>query len=163
MAMKRKLEDDADDISPTTKQLKLIPFPNIELDMDVVMSDVEPAYPDVVHSRLASNASSISSNASDSPTTDSPAYPTFDIYPLPFFASGEGSVNPNSHNFSYYSRQSSNSQVGLLQPAKSFVHHGTNCTQIPKLRVACASGVNGQRSMWSHCEQCGAISMVESD
>jgi len=36
-----------------------------------------------------------------------------------------------------------------------------NCTQIPKLRVACASSVNGHRTMWSHCEQCGAISMVE--
>lgn len=39
----------------------------------------------------------------------------------------------------------------------------TNCIQIPKLKIACATGVNGQRTMWSHCEQCGAISMVESD
>lgn len=74
-------------------------------------------------------------------------------------------------------------QIGLLQPKDSFVHHrygvclpdygvvvmsfatvsSSDCTQIPKLRVACASGVNGQRSMWTHCEQCGAISIVESD
>ncbi|KIM45135.1 hypothetical protein M413DRAFT_17235 [Hebeloma cylindrosporum] len=126
------------------------------------MSDAEPMYPDVSHSRLQSNASSISSNASDSPVTHSPAYPTFDIYPLPFF-SNSGSVDPESHNYSHYSGQSPNSQIGLMQPSRSFVHHGSNCTQIPKLRVACASGINGQRTMWSHCEQCGAISMVESD
>jgi len=162
MTLKRKLEDDTEDVSHITKQMKFVPFPNIEVDMDVIMNDVEPLYPDVVHSRLQSNASSTSSNASDSPVMDSPGYPTFDIYPLPFFTD-DGSVNPDSHNFSHYSRQASDSQVGLLQPSKSFVHHGTNCTQIPKLRIACASGVNGQRTMWSHCEQCGAISMVESD
>ncbi|PPQ89521.1 hypothetical protein CVT25_012193 [Psilocybe cyanescens] len=122
MAMKRKLEDDSEDVSPITKQVKLVPFPNIQVENDAVMFDVEPMYPDLVHSRLQSNASSISSNASDSPVTDSP-YPTFDIYPLPFF-SNDGTVDPNSHNFSYYSRQASNSQVGLLQPSKTFVHHG---------------------------------------
>jgi len=160
MAPKRKLEDDVEDISPVTKQLKLVPFPNIDVDMDVVMSDVESPYPDIVHSRLQSNASSVSSDASDSFATHSPSYPTFDLYPLPFFTDN-GTVNTDSHNFSQYSRQSS--PVGLLQPSKSFVHHGTNCTQIPKLKIACATGINGQRTMWSHCEQCGAISMVESD
>ncbi|KAF8904393.1 hypothetical protein CPB84DRAFT_1772928 [Gymnopilus junonius] len=49
------------------------------------------------------------------------SYPTFDLYPLPFFTDN-GTVNPDSHNFSHYSRQSS--PVGLLQPSKSFVHHG---------------------------------------
>lgn len=29
--------------------------------------------------------------------------------------------------------------------------------------MACASGPNGQRSMWSLCEQCGAISMIDKD
>ncbi|KAJ7072509.1 hypothetical protein C8F01DRAFT_1076493 [Mycena amicta] len=53
------------------------------------------------------------------------------------------------------------SSVGLLQPSSSFSHHGTSCSQIPKLKVACASGPNGQRTMWSFCEQCGAISMVD--
>ncbi|KAF9559863.1 hypothetical protein CPC08DRAFT_637242 [Agrocybe pediades] len=126
------------------------------------MSDSEPLYLDMVHSRLQSNASSISSTALDSSLTPSPAYPTFDLYPLPFF-NNSGTVDPNSHDFAHYSRLSPESQLGLLQPQKSFVHHGTNCTQIPKLRIACASGVNGRRTMWSHCEQCGAISMVESD
>ncbi|KAH9485268.1 hypothetical protein JR316_0002175 [Psilocybe cubensis] len=122
MAMKRKLEDDSEDVSPITKQVKLVPFPHIQGEVDAVMFDAEPMYPDLVHSRLQSNASSISSSASDSPVTDSP-YPTFDLYPLPFF-SNDGTVDPNSHNFSYYSRQVSNSQVGLLQPSKAFVHHG---------------------------------------
>jgi len=163
MTLKRKLEADSEDSSPVTKQLKSIPFPNMDLDTDVAMSDAEPLYPDAVHSRLHSNASSMSSDASDSPSSESPAYPTFDLYPLPFF-SHDGSVEPNSHNYSHFSRQSSpNSQVGLLQPSSSFVHHGANCTQIPKLRMACASNGNGSRTMWSHCEQCGAISMVESD
>lgn len=46
---------------------------------------------------------------------------------------------------------------------RKIVKPRTGCSQIPKLRVACASGLNGQRTMWSFCEQCGAISMVESD
>jgi hypothetical protein len=29
--------------------------------------------------------------------------------------------------------------------------------------MACASGPNGQRSMWSLCEQCGAISIIDKD
>ncbi|KAJ3518132.1 hypothetical protein NLJ89_g49 [Agrocybe chaxingu] len=141
MAMKRKLEVDSDEFSPVTKQLKLVPFPNMEPDTDVAMSDAEPLYPDIIHSRLHSNASSLSS-ASDSPTSDSSAYPTFDLYPMPFFRH-DGSVDPDSHNYSHYSRQSSpNSQVGLLQPTSTFAHHGTNCTQIPKLRIACATTVN---------------------
>jgi hypothetical protein len=37
----------------------------------------------------------------------------------------------------------------------------TGCSQIPKLKVACAPGLGGKRTMWSFCEQCGAISMVD--
>ncbi|KAF8160960.1 hypothetical protein B0H34DRAFT_857497 [Crassisporium funariophilum] len=163
MALKRKLDVDSEDVSPVhTKQLKLVPFPNLEFDTDVTMSEPEPLYPDVHHSRLPSNASSSSSNTSDSPVVGSSDYPSFDLYPLPFFGSND-SVDPNSHSYFHYSAQSPHSQVGLRQPTSTFAHHGTNCTQIPKLRIACASSVNGQRTMWSHCEQCGAISMVESD
>ncbi|THV06801.1 hypothetical protein K435DRAFT_773118 [Dendrothele bispora CBS 962.96] len=53
--------------------------------------------------------------------------------------------------------------VGLLQPYSGFAHHGSHCSSIPKLRVACAPGLNGQRTMWSFCEDCGAISMVNED
>jgi hypothetical protein len=86
MTLKRKLGSDFDDVSPvvfvspshhrhsflmlslqSTKQLKLVPFPNIELDTDVAMSEAEPLYPNIHHSRLPSGASSISSSTSDSP------------------------------------------------------------------------------------------------
>ncbi|TFK44552.1 hypothetical protein BDQ12DRAFT_673199 [Crucibulum laeve] len=163
MALKRKLEVDSDEIAPNnTKQLKLIPFPNFEQDNDVAMMDAEPLFPEIHHTRISSNASSSSSDASNSPITSSPSYPTFDLYPLPFFNS-DGSVDPNSHNYSHYSAQTPPTpSVGLLQPSSGFSHHGSGCTQIPKLRIACAAGPNGQRTMWSFCEQCGAISMVES-
>jgi hypothetical protein len=39
----------------------------------------------------------------------------------------------------------------------------TNCTQLPKLRMACAAGPGRARTMWSSCEQCGAIAMVDLD
>jgi hypothetical protein len=61
------------------KQLKLIPFPNMDLDTDVPMSDAEPLLSDVVHSRLSSNASSLAYYDSDSPLSDSP---TCNIFPL---------------------------------------------------------------------------------
>ena len=104
------------------------------------------------------------------------AYPTFGAG----FFSNEPSVDPFAVD---PSPSPPIHQIGLLQPKSSFIHHrygmcllncnsvvmafatvsSGDCTQIPKLRVACASGVNGQRSMWTHCEQCGAISIVESD
>jgi len=161
MAIKRKFEVEADDVFPSKKQLKLVPFPHVEADNDVAMSEAEPLCPDTFHIRLPSNASSTSSN-SNSPTLETTAYPTFDIYPLPFF-NNDGSVESNSHSYSHYATQSLDRHSGLLQPSSGFRHHGTGCSQIPKLRVACASGLNGQRTMWSFCEQCGAISMVETD
>jgi len=158
MTLKRKLGSDFDDVSPVSiKQLKLVPFPNIELDTDVPMSEAEPLYPNIHHSRLRSGASSISSSASDSSILGIPVYPSFDLYPHSPF--GSNTLDSNSDNCA----PSSNSSVGLLQPSSPFIHHGANCTQIPKLKIACASGVNGQRTMWSHCENCGAISVVECD
>lgn len=162
MTIKRKHEVEADDVLPSRKQLKLIPFPNIESDNDVAMSEAESTYPDVVHMRLPSNASSVSSNAFNSPVFESSSYSGFDIYPLPFL-NNDGSMKPNSHSYLHYVDQSLKHHFGLLQPSSGFRHHGTGCSQIPKLRVACASGPNGQRTMWSFCEQCGAISMVDSD
>ncbi|KAF8908821.1 hypothetical protein CPB85DRAFT_1222408, partial [Mucidula mucida] len=138
------------------KQVKLVPFPNSDdLDTDVAMTDAEPLLYSSHHIRASSNVSSASSDDSE----DSPCYPSFDLYPLPFFGAS-GSVDTNSHSFAHYSAQAS---VGLLQPRNDFVHHGSNCSQIPKLKVACASSIGGQRTMWSFCEQCGAISMVDSE
>jgi hypothetical protein len=128
------------------------------------MSDAEPLSQAQFHLRLPSNASSASSSASDSPLTYSPPYPTLNLHSLPTFGSEGGMVDSNSNAFSPYpNNQPPSPPVGLIQPSSNFAHHGSNCTQIPKLRMACASGVNGQRTMWSHCEQCGAISMVECD
>ncbi|KAJ6497868.1 hypothetical protein C8R45DRAFT_1052626 [Mycena sanguinolenta] len=121
------------------------------------MTEAEPLH---YEHRFPSNASSASSG-SDSPSNSSTAYPTFDLYPLPFFGA-DGTVDPNSHSFAHYAAQQPPSpSVGLLQPSGAFNHHGSGCSQIPKLKVACASGLNGQRTMWSFCEQCGAISMVD--
>lgn len=162
------------------------------------MADVEPLYPETFHMRLSSDASSTSSNGSNSPVLESrmchkyvsfdvrslpyflASYPAFNIYPLPFF-NDDGSVQSNSHSYSHYANQSLDHHAGLLQPLSGFRHHGcvtaflhycncvltlrirSACSQIPKLRIACSSGLNGQRTMWSFCEQCGAISMVEAD
>ncbi|KAF8348135.1 hypothetical protein F5887DRAFT_952275 [Amanita rubescens] len=162
MALKRKFDFDLDDVESNQKpkQLKLIPFPNMDFsDSDVAMSDLEPCYPDLHHIRTDSSVSSTSS-ASMSPMIGTPTYPAFDLSPFPFF-SDEGFVNPDSQSYSYCASQQT--KVGLLQPQPTFKHHGTSCSQIPKLRVACAAGPSGQRTMWSLCEECGAISMVDSD
>ena len=119
----------------STKQLKLVPFPNIELDTDVAMSEAEPLYPNIHHSRLQSSASSISSSASDSPISGTrmhisysrnttihicamAAYPSFDVYPLPFFHNNSVVSNCDS------SALPPNSLVGLIQPSSPFIHHG---------------------------------------
>ncbi|KAJ4000043.1 hypothetical protein F5050DRAFT_1563794 [Lentinula boryana] len=141
MAMKRKFDGDSDDaVYQNTKQLKLVPFPNYEPDKDCMMSEAQPFY-EHYHFRNTSSASSASSYASGSPTT--PPYV---------------SMSSISHT-----NQVSISNVGLLQPHTDFKHHGSSCSTIPKLRVACASGLKGNRTMWSFCEECGAISMVNSD
>lgn len=166
MAVKRKMDfdDGAIDMRMNAKQPKLVPFPNTELDTDVAMSDasvyhLEPLFIPIqpFHTRFPSNASSSSSSPSDS-ARNSPMYPRFDLYPhgdLGYL----GSQNPFDVAMDEAPRP-----VGLIQPkSASFTHHGQNCSQIPKLRVACSPGLNGQRTMWAHCEQCGAIEMVQTD
>ncbi|KAI3596989.1 hypothetical protein WG66_006345 [Moniliophthora roreri] len=153
--MKRKFE--FEDASPTNcKQQKLVPFPRYgsDDDSDSMMTEAEPFY---THSRISSNASTASSDTSGSPAASPYVYPAFDIYPMqdvPMIQADE--LAPSSP-------QNPSSPVGLLQPHSSFQHHGANCSQIPKLRIACAPGLNGQRTMWSFCEQCGSISMVNQD
>ncbi|KAI0035866.1 hypothetical protein K488DRAFT_42345 [Vararia minispora EC-137] len=94
--------------------------------------------------------------------TDTTVYPSFNIYPEPFFHP-DGRVNIDSHNFARLATPPpAEKYIGILQPKSSFMHNG-NCTQIPKLRVACSSGPSGARTMWSHCEECGAIEMIDPD
>jgi len=165
MSLKRKFDrDTVGESDRSSKQLRLVPFPSCEADTDVAMSDVSDVSPlntvvsEPHHMRLDSGASTASSDYDDV----APAYPSFSFYPNPFFSS-DGSVDTDSHNFSRYSTSPPPPKpVGLLEPKNSFLHRG-NCTQIPKLRVACASSSQGQRTMWSHCEQCGAIEMIDPD
>ncbi|KZS98399.1 hypothetical protein SISNIDRAFT_481144 [Sistotremastrum niveocremeum HHB9708] len=140
MSLKRKCDDVAEDEGYTySKQMRLCPGESIVMDTDVAMSDICP-----------SDASPTLTNT----TPPSPYYPTLEIYPQTPFS------------YFTYSSQSSSPKtspeckpVGLMQP-KSFTHKG-NCDQIPKLRVACEAGPGGQRTMWSFCEQCGAVEMVD--
>ncbi|CCM05694.1 uncharacterized protein FIBRA_07925 [Fibroporia radiculosa] len=150
MALKRKFDYDAEsvDMPMNMKQPKLIPFPNAEPDTDVVMSDaptynLEPLLIPIqpFHTRLPSNASYSSSSSSGSPQ-NSPFYPSFDLYPHddPGYVGNQNPFDAPVHE--------APKPVGLLQPrSASFTHHGQNCSQIPKLRVACSPGLNGQRTI----------------
>ncbi|KAH8995271.1 hypothetical protein EDB86DRAFT_1189060 [Lactarius hatsudake] len=166
MAIKRKFDrDTVVESDRCSKQLRLVPFPSYQEDADIAMSDassdaspLEPIITEQHHMRLDSGVST----ASSSDYGDAPALPSFSFPPNPFFGS-DGTVDPDSHNFARYSvSPPPQKSVGLLEPKNNSFHHG-NCTQIPKLRVACASGSHGQRTMWSHCEQCGAIEMIGPD
>lgn len=35
-----------------------------------------------------------------------------------------------------------------------------SCTQIPRLKIAASPGLGGQRAMYVHCDECGAISIA---
>ncbi|KAI0766058.1 hypothetical protein BC629DRAFT_1293327 [Irpex lacteus] len=144
-------------LSQSAKRPNLFQFPSTSTDTDVAMSDAssEPdlltplEFPDFApqfHTRLNSTASTTSSVSYNTSPQNSPSSPHFVLYP------------PADQSTANYSPKS----VGLMQP-KSFTHHGQNCHQIPKLRMACAPGLNGSRTMWAHCEQCGAIEMVDTD
>ncbi|EIN11955.1 hypothetical protein PUNSTDRAFT_50762 [Punctularia strigosozonata HHB-11173 SS5] len=153
MGLKRKMSTEFDD-APSAKVLKLVPFPTYDTDTDVAMSDVSSDF-DLIpsHARpthLSSASSWSSASSSPSPVA---SYPALEIYPFP---------SDNNGQVSAVAEQS----VGLIQPAcdaPKLHHAGFNCTQIPKLRVACESGPGGRRTMWSHCEQCGAITMIDTD
>ncbi|KAI9569710.1 hypothetical protein HD554DRAFT_2090262 [Boletus coccyginus] len=153
MVMKRKLDlDTAEDFPQTVKQLKLVPFPAYEPDHDVAMSDSsssdsEQFFPENHHTRLVSIASTSSSSFGLSEAVDynSPLYPRYSAH--------QPALDPSE----------SPKVVGLMQPSSTLSHHGSQCSQIPKLRVACSAGLDGSRTMWSFCEQCGAISMVDTD
>ncbi|KAI0339580.1 hypothetical protein BDW22DRAFT_1431483 [Trametopsis cervina] len=171
MSMKRKLSLEFDDeVAYTAAKRTLFEFPSA--DMDVAMSDSSsdselltplefPDYSHQYHSRLNSTASSSSSisfspSTQNSPSTSTAYYPDFVLYP----SVDTTATNPTVNSPANYSPR----QVGLMQPkGASFTHHGQNCVQIPKLRVACAAGLYGQRTMWAHCEECGAIEMVDTD
>ncbi|KAH9963433.1 hypothetical protein BGW80DRAFT_1438595 [Lactifluus volemus] len=161
MSLKRKFDRDlVSESDRCSKQLRL-PFPSFQGDTDVAMSDassdvspLEPMISEQHHVRLDSGAST----ASSSDDGDAPAYPSFGSHPTPFFGS-DGTVDSDPHNSPRHSTSPPPQKyVGLLEPKNNFF-----IMVIPKLRVACASSAQGQRTMWSHCEQCGAIEMIDPD
>jgi len=149
MALKRKFEsEDAEEVyQSNNKQMKLVPFPSAadnDVDMsDAPMYDLQPFHRD---DRLLSTTSS---NTSGSPAISPGGYPVLELYP---------DMGMNGTNFG------PPSPVGLLQPTAGMsINSHQFCTQIPKLKVACASGTNGRRMMYTLCEECGSIEMVDSD
>lgn len=156
---KRKF-DDSEETSTTAyvpvKQTKVAPTTEAIITEDVDMDNDDAPSPAPSLASLATTASSHSS----------PAYPHFDLYPFP--SSGDAdmidsNLDPRKNAFSTHSR--SDSAVGLLQPQSitgDFVHHGANCSQIPRLRMASHPGLDGRRSLWSHCIECGAVEMVSN-
>ncbi|KIP02930.1 hypothetical protein PHLGIDRAFT_26358 [Phlebiopsis gigantea 11061_1 CR5-6] len=173
-SMKRKLSSDFEEDTACSdpKRANMFAFPTADIDTDVAMSDASSdtdmltpysfAEERPFHTRLNSNASTSSTvseatSLENSPSS-SPYYPDFVLYP------SIDRAPTNTPNYFDSSSQSSPKPVGLIQPGKNaFTHHGQKCSQIPKLRMACASGLNGSRTMWAHCEQCGAIEMVDFD
>ncbi|KAL5631966.1 hypothetical protein ACGC1H_000107 [Rhizoctonia solani] len=152
---KRKFDDAEElfqDTHVSTKHTKVAPMvePVVTEDVDMGSDDAPSPAPS-----LASLATTASSH-------NSPAYPHFDLYPFP--TSGDADMMESNPAFDYM-KQRSDSTVGLMQPqtiAGDFVHHGANCSQIPRLRLASHPGLEGRRSLWSHCIECGAVEMVST-
>jgi len=104
-------------------------------------------------------------SALHSPSTPS-CYPVFELYPeveIPM------DVDLDCRSPFHHQRTSStsitDSRPGILQPSTgsgAAFQHGGNCTQIPRLRLSSHAGLNGARTLWSHCESCGAIEMVKA-
>lgn len=166
MAIKRKFDSDSVEVGRQAKQIRCIPFPAYEPDFDVEMSDASSSDNELMPAQqYHSRHDSAASTNSDASSTHPSRYPSFNIYPTPFFGGPGGTVDTDSHNYLRYATpppQAPAKPVGLFEPRNSFAHHG-NCTQIPKLRIACSAGSHGQRTMWSHCEECGAIEMIDPD
>ncbi|KAF8588712.1 hypothetical protein K439DRAFT_585252 [Ramaria rubella] len=159
MGIKRKFEVDVESAVHSyrpMKQIRVTPAQRTLLQPeDIAMEDVSV------------DSFEVSSHSFDS---GSPSYPSFDLYPFPSYGSNDvdmNGVNQTYNNSTSESRTSSNAseenkaRVGLMQPKASFVHNVSNCFQIPRLRVACESGINGHRTLWSQCDNCGAIDMID--
>ncbi|KAG9081333.1 hypothetical protein FS749_007737 [Ceratobasidium sp. UAMH 11750] len=158
---KRKF-DDCEELSSEAyapaKHTKVAPVTDAIITQDVDMGGMDDA---------PSPAPSLASLATTASSQGSPAYPHFDLYPFPSFGADadmtDSTLDPRKAFASSHSRSDSN--IGLLQPQSisgDFVHHGTNCSQIPRLRMASHPGLEGRRSLWSHCVECGAVAMVST-
>jgi len=181
-SQKRKLsrEDSEEyvDYQPSCKQLKLstmMPITN-----EVAMNDVQNLVNYVPFPTFSTRSSSLSIDTAFSspnytlsslqyPSTPSSCYPSFELYPeveTPMDVDMDASSDSplHSHHQHSPSTASTDSHLGLMQPSTgtTALQHGGNCTQIPRLRLSSHAGLNGCRTLWSHCESCGAIEMVKA-
>jgi len=138
------------------KHTKVAPTTEAIVTQDIDMDDDAP-----------SPAPSLASLATTASSQGSPAYPNFDLYPFPSYGGDadmmDSEFDPRKSFASTSSRSDSN--VGLLQPQSmsgDLIHHGASCSQIPRLRMASHPGLDGRRSLWSHCIECGAVEMVSN-
>ncbi|KAG9008504.1 hypothetical protein FRB94_013117 [Tulasnella sp. JGI-2019a] len=151
---------------------------------EIAMSDAQSYVPFPTMTRRSSSSGlSIYTNVFPSPNytlsslqypnTPASCYPTFELYPEVDAAMEVDNINSadsplqmndNHHHQHSSSTDSTNSPLGLLQPAmgSTALQHGGNCTTIPRLRLSSHAGLNGSRTLWSHCESCGAIEMVKA-
>lgn len=184
--VKRKFEDDAEDVVLTPRpsfkrpayasnasatQQVLSSVPVVGIDVDMQMDTMANDYP-------ASN--SPASAWTPSAYGSSPAAAT--LYPFPSLEETgmdcDDHSKTNSHRPAFdpvYGRVSDNrfssdastvstnsTTTGLFQPSQdSYTHHGPQCKSVPKIRLSGYPNANGERSMWTHCEDCGAIEMIK--
>ncbi|KZV82137.1 hypothetical protein EXIGLDRAFT_702935 [Exidia glandulosa HHB12029] len=160
--VKRKFSDELLDTSAAVqfprqakRQFSYNDLPSATMDVDMAMD-------------CDASAHTSSSTPEQSPTAlpaqgEAPSqYPAFDLYPLPSFAM-DCDMGMQTNN-TQPTTPVDDAKVGIMQPTTAHVGgsvHGPHCTSIPKLRLSCSAGLMGRRTMWTHCEQCGAIEMVE--
>ncbi|PVF93823.1 hypothetical protein CPB86DRAFT_714588 [Serendipita vermifera] len=163
--VKRKYSDEEEfDVHPVMKRIAIrTEFP-AQGQMDVEMDDMQ---------------SGISPNDSErSSPMFTGAYPPTSqaLYPFPVkrddmdcddtISSSPGSSSPINrasadpvHGHVMNNRHPSNaSSIAALQPRTR--NTSCACPQIPKLILAKYANEEGKRTMWSHCEGCGAMDMV---
>ncbi|KAH7108109.1 hypothetical protein BKA62DRAFT_667086 [Auriculariales sp. MPI-PUGE-AT-0066] len=155
--VKRKFDDElmlADEQLTQHKakrQFLSLEVQSMDVDMDITMDQSSSPVTAGTSTLDSSPVHIVTALPSNEPQV---AYPSFDLYPLPGM----------DVDTTVSSSIPATPAVGLMQPASQaggFAQHGPQCTTIPKLRMSCAAGMYGRRTMWTHCETCGAIEMVE--
>jgi hypothetical protein len=176
--VKRKFEDEVDAPKPQTFKrpscaTRPVNLPSISLDVDMGTGVTQPQYtfnPVVIEQ--PSSPYSIPSSATSSylptsqafypfPSMDNEVMECDDLSPISKLS--RTASDPVYEN-RYPSNASTNSTLsnGLMQPKdQGYGHHGSGCTQIPKLRLSAYPNADGERTMWTHCEECGAIEMIK--
>ncbi|KAF8518757.1 hypothetical protein JB92DRAFT_2901558 [Gautieria morchelliformis] len=160
MALKRKLEVEVDAEEASYRPMKQLRVTSVQ---STAMHQADVAMGDASYEPPSASTSEFDSDASTS-------IPAFDMYPFPSYEPSGVQMDGVTESFVHSpseSRTSSNASegskpcLGLMQPKPSFVHNVSNCYQIPRLRVSCESGIGGQRTLWTQCDQCGAIDMID--